>query len=64
VELLLQNGARQNEVDNVVDMHRQTSLARAIEGGSVAVVQLLLAQYPAIDYKYTIVSQLNMSLSD
>jgi ankyrin repeat protein len=60
VELLLQNGA----YPDLEDENHQTSLARAIEGGSVAVVQLLLARDAKIDYRYTIVSKPNRSLSD
>jgi ankyrin repeat protein len=60
VELLLRKGAH----PDFKDVNHQTSLARAIEGGNVAVVRLLLARDATIDYKYTIVSELNMSLSD
>ena len=60
MELLLQNGA----YPDFEDEHHQTSLARAIEGGSTAVIQLLLARDAKIDYKYTIVSEFNRSLSD
>ena len=60
MELLLQNGAHPDFEDD----HGQTSLARAIEGGSIAVVQLLLARDAKINYKYTIVSEFNRSLSD
>ena len=55
MELLLQNGA----YPDFEDVHHQTSLARAIEGGGVAVVQLLLAREAKINYKYTIVSELD-----
>jgi hypothetical protein len=52
VELLLQNGA----YPDFDDEYHQRPLARAIEGGSLAVVQLLLAREAKIDYNYTIVS--------
>jgi ankyrin repeat protein len=55
VELLLQNGA----YPDFEDEHGQTPLTRAVEGGSVVIVQLLLAREVKIDYKYTIVSESN-----
>jgi ankyrin repeat protein len=54
VKLLLENGAG----PNFEDEGGQTSLSRAVEGGSVAVVQLLLANKEVKkDYKYIIVSE-------
>ena len=65
MKLLLENGA----VPDFEDEHGQTPLSRAVEGGSVAVVQLLLANKEVkMDYKYNIVSEphpcLNESLLD
>jgi ankyrin repeat protein len=53
VELLLQSGA----CPNFEDEPSRTPLARAVEGGSAAIVQLLLAREVKIDYKYTVVSE-------
>jgi ankyrin repeat protein len=54
VKLLLENGAQ----PNFEDMDSQTPLSRAVEGGSVAVVQLLLANKEVKkDYKYFTVSE-------
>jgi ankyrin repeat protein len=39
------------------DMNGQTPLSQAVEGESIAVVRLLLAQGVKIDYSYTIVSE-------
>jgi ankyrin repeat protein len=55
VELLLQNGA----CPNFEDEYGQTPLARAVEEGSVPVLQLLLDGGAKIDYKYTLVSACN-----
>jgi ankyrin repeat protein len=52
VKLLLENGAG----PDFEDEHGQTPLSRAIEGGNVAVIQLLLAKEVKMDYKYNIVS--------
>ena len=52
VNLLLENGAG----PDFEDEHGQTPLSRAIEGGNVAVIQLLLAKEAKMDYKYNIVS--------
>ena len=65
MKLLLENGAR----PDFEDEDGQTPLSRAVEGGSVAVVQLLLANRDVkMDYKYNIVSEphpyLNESLLD
>ena len=46
MELLLENGAE----PDFEDEGGQTPLSRAIEGGSVAVVQLLLDQEVKMDY--------------
>ena len=53
MKLLLDNGAP----PNVEDDDGQTPLSRAVEGGNVAVVQLLLAQEVKLDYRYYIVSE-------
>jgi ankyrin repeat protein len=53
VELLLQNGA----CPDFDDDYYQTPLARAIEGGSLAVIQLFLARKAKINYQYIIVSE-------
>ena len=55
MKLLLENGA----VPNSEDEGGQTPLSRAVEGGSVAVVQLLLAEGVKADYKYKIVGRFN-----
>ena len=52
MKLLLEDGAR----PDLEDEGGQTPLSRAVEGGSVAVLQLLLAKEVKIDYKYNIVS--------
>jgi ankyrin repeat protein len=54
VKLLLENGAE----PNFEDVGGQTPLSRAVEGGSVAVVQLLLANKEVKkDYQYNFVSE-------
>ena len=54
VKLLLENGARPDFEDNP----GETPLSRAVEGESVAVVQLLLANKEVKkDYKYSFVSE-------
>jgi ankyrin repeat protein len=55
VELLLQNGAQ----PGFEDEFGQTPLARAVENGSVAIVQLLLAQGVEVNYNYHNVSESN-----
>ena len=52
VKLLLENGAG----PDFEDEGGQTPLSRAVAGGSVAVVRLLLAEEVKMDYKYSIVS--------
>jgi ankyrin repeat protein len=52
VKVLLENGAG----PDIEDEGGQTPLSRAVERGSVAVVQLLLAKEVKMDYKYNIVS--------
>ena len=52
MKLLLENGAQ----PDLEDQDRQTPLSRAVEGGSAAVIQLLLAKRINVDYKYTHVS--------
>jgi ankyrin repeat protein len=51
VRLLLENGAQ----PDFEDENGQTPLLQAVEKGSVAVVQLLLAKEAKMDYKYKIV---------
>ena len=53
MKLLLENGAQ----PDLEDQYSQTPLSRAVEGGTVAIVQLLLARGAKTDYKYKIVSQ-------
>ena len=53
MKLLVENGAR----PDVKDENGQTPLSRAVEGGSVTVVQLLLAQEVNLDFKYHTVSE-------
>jgi ankyrin repeat protein len=64
VKLLLEKGAQPDFGDN----NGQMPLSQALEKGSVAVVQLLLAKEAKMDYKYKIVSKhhphLNESLLD
>jgi len=50
VKLLLENGAG----PDFEDEGDQTPLSRAVAGGSVAVVRLLLAKEVKMDYKYSI----------
>ena len=61
MKLLLEKGAQLNFEDC-------TPLSRAVEKGSVAVVQLLLAKEAKTDFRYNIVSEchlyLNKSLLD
>ena len=52
MKLLLENGAG----PDFEDEGGQTPLSRAVERGSVAVIQLLLAKEAKMDYKYNIVS--------
>ena len=64
MKLLLENGAQ----SNFGDEGGQTPLSRAVEKGSVVVLQLLLAKEVKMDFKYNIVSgrhlRLNESLVD
>ena len=53
VRLLLKYGAQPNFEDD----RGQTPLSRAIDGNSVAVIQLLLDQGAKTDYRYSIVSE-------
>jgi uncharacterized protein len=55
VELLLQKGA----CPDLEDEYGQTPLARAVEQGSVPVLQLLLDRGAKINYKYMLVSEYN-----
>ena len=64
MKLLLEKGAQ----PDFGDENGQAPLSRAVESGSVAVVQLLLAKKAKMDFKYNIVSKrhpyLNKSLLD
>ena len=60
MKLLLENGAR----PDFEDENGQTPLSRAVEKGSVAVVQLLLAESGKIDFKYHIVSEHHPHLNE
>ena len=51
--LLLEHGAR----PDFEDENGHTPLSRAVEEGSVAVVQLLLAKEAKMDYNFKIVSE-------
>ena len=53
MKLLLENGAQ----PDFGDEGGQTPLSRAVEGGSVAVVQLLLAKEVKMDFEYNLVSE-------
>ena len=55
VELLLKNKAQ----PDLEDVNRCRALSRAIEGGHVVVVQLLLAQGVKVNYQYEVVSKSN-----
>ena len=60
MKLLLENGAQ----PDFEDEDGQTPLSRAVEEGSVAVVQLLIAKEVKINFKYNIVSERHKSLLD
>jgi ankyrin repeat protein len=60
VKLLLENGAR----PDFGDEEGQTPLSRAVEKGSVAVIQLLLAKDVKMDFKYSMVSERHPYLSN
>ena len=53
MKLLLENGAQ----PDFGDEEGQAPLSRAVEKGSVDVVQLLLAKEAKMDFKYNIVSE-------
>ena len=59
MKLLLDNGAQLDFEDE----NSQTPLSRAVEGGNVAVVQLLLAKGAKKDFRYTIVSERHLCTS-
>jgi ankyrin repeat domain-containing protein 50 len=59
VKLLLETGKIDLEFK---DGNGRTPLVHAVEGGSVAVVQLLLAEGVKTDYKSNIVSRFNISM--
>ena len=56
VELLLETGKVNPDLK---DENDRTPLSCAVEGGSVAIVQLLIAKGAKTDYKYKLVSQFN-----
>ena len=58
MKLLLENGAE----PDFEDEGGQTPLSRAVEGGSVAVIQLLLAKEVKMDYRYNIVSLIRTAM--
>jgi ankyrin repeat protein len=58
VKLLLENGAQ----PDFEDEEGQTPLSRAVEKGSVTVLQLLLAKEMRMDFKYNIVSERHLHL--
>ena len=59
VKLLLENGAQ----PDFGDEKGQTPLSRAVEGGNVAVMQLLVAKEVKMDFKYNYVSEpIHMSM--
>jgi ankyrin repeat protein len=58
VKLLLENGAQ----PDFGDEEGQAPLSRAVEKGSIDVVQLLLAKEAKMDFKYNIVSHILMCL--
>ena len=60
MKLHLENGAQ----SDFGDEEGQTPLSRAVESGSVAVVQLLLAKEVKMDFKYNYVSEWNLYLSE
>ena len=53
VDLLLEDGAS----PDLEDQYGWTPLARAVENGEVAILQLLLSRGAKKDYKYDIVSE-------
>ena len=55
MELLLKYGAQ----PDLEDDYGSTPLSRAVEKGSAAIVQLLLAQGAKMNYVYNIVSEYN-----
>jgi ankyrin repeat protein len=55
MELLLQHGAS----PDLEDESGWTPLARAVEDGNIAVLQLLLTREAKIDYIYNVVSESN-----
>jgi ankyrin repeat protein len=57
VELLLETGKVNPDLQR--GWNHQTPLVQAVEGGSIAVVQLILGQGVEIDYVYTTVSESN-----
>ena len=60
MKLLLENGAQ----PDFEDENGQTPLSRAVEEGSVAIVQLLLAKKVKISFKYNIVSEHHPHLNE
>ena len=60
MKLLLEKGAQ----PDFGDENGQAPLSRAVEKGSVAVVQLLLAEEAKMDFKYQIVSERHPYLNE
>ena len=60
MKLLLEKGAQ----PNFEDEGGSTPLSRAVEKGSVAVVQLLLAKEAKTDFRYNIVSECHLYLNN
>ena len=60
MKLLLEKGAQ----PDFGDENGQAPLSRAVESGSVAVVQLLLAKKAKMDFKYHIVSERHPYLNE
>ena len=60
MKLLLEKGAQ----PDFRDKDGQVPLSRAVEKGSVAVVQLLLAKEVKVDFKYNVVSKRHPYLTE
>ena len=60
MKLLLENGA----LPDFGDEEGQVPLSRAVEKGSIAVVQLLLAKEAKMDFKFNIVSEYHPYLNE
>ena len=60
MKLLLEKGAQ----PDFGDESGQVSLSRAVEKGSVAVMQLLLTKEVKVDFKYNVVSECHPYLNE